>query len=377
MTPVRPVVGLLLEQTLGHQTHTDNLRRILPEVGGIDPVFRMVSYGPSHRLRLVPGYSNWTVRAGLRTSRALRDLERTTRLDALFFHTQVVATLAGRWMKRIPSVVSLDATPKQYDGMAEFYDHPLGGRAAESFKLALNRRCFANAAGVVAWSSWCRDSLVGDYGVDPAKVHVIAPGVDVEEWSRPAGRPRGDAVRILFVGGDLRRKGGRQLIEAVRALRQRRGADGPDVVLDLVTGDDSVTPEPWLRVHRGLTPNSFRLIELYEQASIFCLPTLADCLPMVLSEAGAAGLPVVSTKVGAIDEIVHHGDNGLLVTPDDVRDLSAALESLVDDPDRRVGMGERAAQIVAERFDAEANASRLVELMCEVASSRATPQRTS
>ena len=214
----RPVVGLVLEQTLGHQTHTDNLLRVMPGLGAIEPVFRTVSFGPSSRLRLIPGYSNWTVRAGLRTSHALRDLERVSAPDVLFFHTQVVATLAGRWMKRIPSVVSLDATPRQYDSMAEFYDHPVGGYLSESMKLALNRRCFNRAVTIVAWSDWCRDSLVEDYGVDPKKVHVIPPGVDREVWSRPPDRARADTVRILFVGGDFRRKGGPQLIEAVRLL---------------------------------------------------------------------------------------------------------------------------------------------------------------
>src|SRR5688500_6723265 len=137
-------------------------------------------------------------------------------------------------MKRIPSVVSLDATPRQYDSMAEFYEHPVGGHMSEYVKLALNRRCFDRATAIVAWSDWCRDSLVEDYGVDPTKVNVIPPGVDRKAWSRPPDRAREDPFRILFVGTDFRRKGGPHLIEAVRMLRDRRPPGRTEVVLDVV-----------------------------------------------------------------------------------------------------------------------------------------------
>ena len=75
----------------------------------------------------------------------------------------------------------------------------------------------------------------------------------------------------------------------------------------------------------GSGPNSPELIELYHGADVFCLPTLGDCLPMVLSEAGAVGLPLVSTDVGAISEIVRDGETGLLVPVGDADALAAAL----------------------------------------------------
>ena len=83
---------------------------------------------------------------------------------------------------------------------------------------------------------------------------------------------------------------------------------------------------------------------------------MGDCLPMVLSEAGAVGLPLVSTDVGAIGEIVRDGETGLLVPVDDAGALAAALHRLADDPDARRRMGEAARQLVREQFDAGANA---------------------
>ncbi len=117
----------------------------------------------------------------------------------------------------------------------------------------------------------------------------------------------------------------------------------------------------------ALTPNSPPLIELYHRADVFCLPTLGDCLPMVLSEAGAVGLPLVSTDVGAIGEIVRDGDTGILVPVSDPPALAAALHRLADDPALRRQMGEAARRLVGERFDAKVNAERLVSLLLDVA----------
>jgi glycosyltransferase involved in cell wall biosynthesis len=364
----RPRFGFLLEQTLGHRSYADSLCRILPTIDSIEPVIRSIHFEPRDQLVRMPGYSNWTVRAGIRTGRVLREMAEPP-VDALFFHTQVVATLAGRWMKRIPAVVSLDATPRQYDEMGLLYEHRIASRPIEAAKHVLNRRCFHLAANLVAWSEWCRDSLVGEYEVPPEKITVIAPGVDIGQWSPPTGRRHDDGViRILFVGGDIQRKGGALLVEAVRRVRAllTSSADAPTVELHLVTNAD-VADEPGVHVHRHVQPNSPQLIDLYHRASIFCLPTLGDCLPMVLSEAGAAGLPVISTRIGAIDEIIHDGDNGLLVAPGDVDALAAALHRLVNSPDLRRRMGQRAEKIVAERFNTDVNVRKLVDVLADVA----------
>jgi glycosyltransferase involved in cell wall biosynthesis len=109
------------------------------------------------------------------------------------------------------------------------------------------------------------------------------------------------------------------------------------------------------------------LIDLYRRADVFCLPTLGDCLPMVLSEAGAVGLPLVSTNVGAISEIVRPERTGLLVPPDNAEALAAALGRLAGDPELRRKLGAEARRVVAADYDAAANVRQLVALLVEVA----------
>ena len=154
-------------------------------------------------------------------------------------------------------------------------------------------------------------------------------------------------------------------MEAIRRLR----AEGLDVEADIVTaGEPGLVPG--VNVYQGLRPNSPELIALYRAADIFCLPTFGDCLPMVLSEAGAVGLPLVATDVGAISEIVRDRVTGLLVPVGDMDALEAAVRRLVLQPELRCILGTAAQETVRQQFDAAANASRLVELLLEVADRR-------
>jgi len=176
-------------------------------------------------------------------------MNRQTRLDALFFHTQVPAILAQRWLRKIPGIVSLDATPLQYDELGTFYKHEQGPAWLEAWKWRLNRDCFRSARRLVAWSEWTKLGLVRDYDVPADKVTVIPPGVNVIDWRPPMPRvPHSDPVKILFVGGDLKRKGGLVLLEAFRALRHL------ELELHLVT-KDRLSPEPGVFIYNNLAAN--------------------------------------------------------------------------------------------------------------------------
>ena len=361
------VPWFVLEQTLGHITHSKNLRTLVPTVPDVEPIFIGVDFDFDQRLATVPVWSNWTVRAGMRARRQLRDRWRnrsTPRPDALFVHTQVAAVLLGEWMDRIPTVVSLDATPKQYDSLGEFYDHEVGSGRIEEMKDDLNRRCYEKARHVTVWSQWAKDGLIDEYNVDPDKITVISPGVNVDLWRRPDDLERGvGPTQILFVGGDFERKGGLDLLEANRRL-QGDPTVGP-FELHLVTKDERIAG-PGVVVHNGLTGNSPELIDRYHRAEIFCLPTYGDCLPMVLAEAGAASLPIVSTDVGGIASIVRPGETGILCKPGDVEGLTEALRSLLVDEQLRSELGSAARRHIEQHHDAAQNAAQIIDILRSV-----------
>lgn len=359
---MKPDFALIIEQTLGHVTHTQNVRAAVEADGGVSAHWIL----PTWEAAAPPLLGrNWTLRTGWQARRGLARLSRQVELDAIFFHTQVPAVLNAGWMARIPSVVSLDATPLQYDRLGDYYEHETGPAWMEQFKWQRNLAVFEQAKGLVTWSAWARQGLATEYGIDPARVTVIPPGVPTEQWRRPDGRRRrepGEPVRILFVGGDLARKGGRDLLEAFRRLH----AQGLPVELHLVTRT-KVLPAPGIVVYNDLEPNSERLRALYWQSDIFCLPTFGDALPLALAEAAAAGLPLVSTRVAAIPEIVRENRTGLLVEPGAPEALAGALRRLVAEPGMRQLLGQRAQELARQRFDAATNSAELLGLLKEVA----------
>ena len=364
-------LGFVMEQTLGHVTYGENLARSVEDLADVCPIWMRIEPHIPDRWERIPGVrSNWSLKGSLRARDALIQATRTRPLDALFMHTQSIALFALPFMRRIPTLLSLDATPRNFDRVGAAYGHSAAtGNWLEQRKFDWHCRVFTAAAELVAWSEWAKNSLVQEYGVPAEKIIVVPPGIDLQLWNgRRASDSAGGPLRLLFVGGDFQRKGGPLLLEAFRnGLAQR-------CTLDIVTTDRKVELELWgeerIRVHCDLTANDAKLRQLYAQSDIFVLPTLGDCMPMAILEALASGLPVVTTEVGALSEVVHEGRNGLLVPPGDSKALWKALYTLIGDDGRRQGFAQAARQIAVERFDAQRNYGTILARMKALANSR-------
>ena len=350
-------IGFVMEQTLGHVTHTQNFQHFVQKDPEVEATWIPVwFYAADYWNRTPLVRHNWTLRASLRARAQVQAVLRAERLDALFFHTQVTAIFAQRLMDRIPTVVSMDATPLNFDSIGIPYDHrPSALRPIESLKNALNRRTFQHARRLITWHEWGKHSLIEDYGIDPAKVHVIPPGIDLDRWDFPRQR-RDGRVRLLFVGGDFRRKGGDTLLTAYRDLMA-------DCELDIVTREEvNLDGLTHVRVHRNIGPNAADLMALYSAADVFVFPTCADTLPLVVMEAMASGLPVVTTNVGALAEEVDDGVTGYLIRPGNVDALAAATLRLVRDPELRLKMGAAARERAHRKFNGSTNYPRILDV---------------
>jgi glycosyltransferase involved in cell wall biosynthesis len=364
----------VMEQTLGHTTHARNLRDALAEQSNIRPTWLPIGFGAHGATRFVPLLrNNWSVRASWRARRALDKAMAAAPHDALLFHTQVTALFSTDLMRRMPTIVSLDATPENFDAVGRAYGHrPAAGSFIDRQKHRLNRRMFESTAHLVAWSEWTRRSLIDDYNIDPEKISVLAPGAAgayFEVGARRVPQPTfvDRPVRVLFVGGDFVRKGGPLLLECMR------GTLGDRCELHVVT-KDAVAPQPNVHVHQNIGPNSPELLRLFAAADVFVLPSQAECLAVVLMEAAAAGLPVITTDVGALREAVLPGESGLLIPAGDISALHESLELLTGDAGLRRRMGCAGHALALRKFDARANNRALLDLLLEVAGSRHVSQ---
>ena len=358
-------LGFVLEHSLGHITHAQNLKRALKDRPDIWPTYIDVPFHntPGTWSKFPGVRSNWSLRASLCAYLALRPQSQA--LQAVLFHTQVTSLFSAGLMRRLPAVISLDATPLQYDALGRFYGHsPSAHSHIEGIKKRLNVRALTAARHIITWSAWTKTSLVADYGMSADKITVIPPGIDTIQWRFPREIAHcNQPLHLLFVGGDFVRKGGDVLLEAFQRL-----APSINAVLHLVTNStDVVEGRNNVCVYRNIAPNSEKLLQLFRQADIFVFPTRADCLPLAIMEALAAGLPIITTRVGALSEAVVHGETGLIVPPNDPEALTNAINQLAADPGMRARLGSHARVAALERFDATTNYRRLLNIVTSIA----------
>jgi glycosyltransferase involved in cell wall biosynthesis len=141
------------------------------------------------------------------------------------------------------------------------------------------------------------------------------------------------------------------------------------VELDIVSADE-IPDKPGVRVHR-LSAGDDRLVRLYQQADLFCLPTYGDSNPWVILEAMACATPVVATTVGAIPELLGNGEAGVAVPPGASSALRLVIDQLLDDDLRRHELGALSRAHCEREFDAQRQVPLLFDLLREAAESGA------
>ena len=359
-------IGFLMEQNAGHLTNYRNLRTVVEQSAPADvsPAWHELYYnrpgGRLERLRedylpFVPAYVTGNARMFLEFRQALID----QRYDAMLTNSWAIMFFTRR-ISQIPTLIDFDSTPRQIDRMAT-YGSPDDSVPVAALKHRLAKRAYGSAQLLQAWSNWAKASAVNDYGIPAEKVIVNPPGIDLDFFHPPLqGRQVGGRkLRVVFVGGDFRRKGGHLLLQWFR--HQQAG----DVELHLAT-HEPVTPLRGVIVH-DVMPNSRELLQIYQQGDVFVLPSLGECFGLATVEAMATGLPTVVSDIGGSADIVEHGENGFITKAGDPDQLSAALVALLTDPVRRQAMGIRSRQLAEQRFDARRNALRTLEILRNMA----------
>jgi phosphatidylinositol alpha-mannosyltransferase len=196
----------------------------------------------------------------------------------------------------------------------------------------------------------------GRYRVIPNGVHVDAA---------PSGpKPPSDELRLLFVGRAEERKGLPVLLRAFEALQ------GVGVRARLtVVGPTEAEVAPYMLDTRGVEvlgrvtdEEKWRLLH---EADLLCAPSLGgESFGMVLTEAFAAGTPVVASDIAGYRDVARDGIDGVLVPPGDPAALGEALHDLAVDPERRARMGEQALEH-AQRFSWEHVAEEVLDAYCD------------
>jgi glycosyltransferase involved in cell wall biosynthesis len=223
----------------------------------------------------------------------------------------------------------------------------LAGARADALRTS-ESRALAVAARVVVTSAFTAELLARDYGVPEVRISIVEPGTDPAPVAVGSGD---DVLNLLCVAAPTPRKGHDVLLQALAPLVDRPWR------LDCV-GSLERCRRTSLAVQRlsdrlGLSErvqftgalDDASLDDLYHRADVFVLPTRFEGYGMVLTEALARGLPVVSTRIGPVPAVVPR-EAGLLVASNDPTALQQALTRVMDDAElrSRLAVGARSAR---------------------------------
>jgi glycosyltransferase involved in cell wall biosynthesis len=220
-----------------------------------------------------------------------------------------------------------------------------------------------NAAFVITVSQYNKQHLLQQVpDLPPDKIHILHPWVDLSQFSPEADRFTHDRLHILSVGRLVEKKGHLDLIKAISLLSQ----NGIDVECQ-IAGEGPLRAELEQHIAQsalqkyvhllGGVPQATVLGLLKDWADVFVLPCVIapngdrDGIPVSIAEAMAMELPVISTNIVGIGELVQPG-TGLLVSPQDPAGLAESLKTLANlDQASRITMGRQGRQVIDREFN--------------------------
>ena len=342
----------VVSDMLGNRAISDHLVDAIGRIDGVAATVRRIGphdfapyRGPRWHSVSPTLQANWLFRG--RVAADLHD-----RFDLVVVHTWIALMALAPLVKRIPAIAAMDQVPSL---MPELTVRVTPSRARRVVKRAMWHLDHLRFAPVtrhtdlfLPTTTWVRDALTHDYGVPADRCRITLGPQDLSRW-KPAPRPRGERLRLLFIGNDFQRKGGALLLQAYReALTEI-------ATLTIVSRDplSHLEMPAGVRVVPGQDHDA--LVATYQSSDLFVLPTRLDMMPQVLAEALATGLPCMATDVGGVRDLVRDGDTGVLMPyTASPADWATRVRHLHEHRDELEAYGARAREFAEERLDLDA-----------------------
>lgn len=190
----------------------------------------------------------------------------------------------------------------------------------------LQQKYYTHCKGIFTMGQWLADFMVSNCGIPKDKIHVVGAGINVliaaPDYSKKSGN------KILFVGKDFERKGGKLVIEAFKILREKYRKDAE---LYIAGPEDKMScmDEDGIIFLGNLSKE--KVAEYFEICDIFCMPSYFEAFGIVFCEALASGLPCIARRKYAMKEIIEDGEDGYLIDDDDAQILAQKMNMLLLD----------------------------------------------
>lgn len=202
-------------------------------------------------------------------------------------------------------------------------------------------KLFQRCQGFIVLSESWQDYYVLNLGLNPKQVIILPNPCELPK--NVPERKNQTQISLVFCGRVGQRKGTFDLIEAFANLPDHQ----KKCTWLIIAGDGEIEKAQQLAANLNLSDqvtflgwiNSEKRDEILTQANVFILPSYNEGLPVAILEAMGWGLPIITTPVGGIPELVISNQNGLLVPPGNIQQLTSAMELLIGNEDLRLSLG--------------------------------------
>jgi starch synthase len=312
----------------------------------------------------------------------------TTNIDADLVHCHTWYSHFGGILATLNYGVPLVITVHSLEPLRPWKREQLAG--GYDFSLWVEKIALEMADAVVAVSGETKSDIERLFEVDPARLHIIHNGIDLDEYrkidSSAALKRHGiDSARpyLLFVGRITRQKGIVHLVRAIQFMDRNfqivlcAGApDTPEIAQEMKNAVDQARKTRPDIIWIEEMVDKPTAIELYSHAAVFCCPSIYEPFGIINLEAMACETAVVASAVGGIKEVVVDGETGFLVPLEQMkespfeptqpekfsRDLAARINQLMADPKLRERLGRAGRKRAEEKFSWSAIARKTQQL---------------
>jgi len=304
----------------------------------------------------------------------------TSNIAADLVHCHTWYSHFGGILAKLNYGLPLAITVHSLEPLRPWKREQLGG--GYDFTVWLEKTALEMADAVIAVSNETKKDLERCFEIDPARLHVIYNGIDLEEY-RPTDQT--DALErfgidpkrpfLLFVGRITRQKGIVHLARAIQYMEPGfqivlcAGApDTPEIAAEMKAAVSAAQAKRADVIWIDEMVNKESVIQLYGRAAVFCCPSIYEPFGIINLEAMACETAVVASAVGGIKEVVVEGETGFLVPIEQMkespfepinpekfeRELAARINQLMADEELQVRFGKAGRRRAEEKFSWEA-----------------------
>lgn len=269
-------------------------------------------------------------------------------LNTWLFHASIMGVIVTKFVK-----ISCIVESRQYADFMYKYNLKL--------KQVLDKISSHGVGHIIACSDAAKETLINYERVDPRKITVIYNGTSINKFRLQNIKQRQlirdnlkvvDNIVLTFTAHLRPEKGHQYLLEAISKIKSQY----PNIIL-LLIGEGVLRNELQEKTRQLNIEENVRFLgyradipDLLSATDIYVHSSVNEGFGIAIIEAMAVGLPVVATNVGGIPEIVINGVNGILVSPENPQALADAIKDLIDNPDKRKRLAEKARQHVEVTF---------------------------